>query len=334
MKFSTIAVLAMVSSTEAIRIGQMEEPKAAAAAEPKAAAAAPAEAAPEKKAEAAPAEAAPEKKAEAAPAEEKKAPVADAAAAGEAKAADAAKAAKGEKKADAAAAGGADGKEGPTKAEEVKPTPGGFDHPKQNFESEPAISDQIGGTIQSKPGQGISTHNPNSPGTAGDHATGSVISTASPAEEKQADNEAKAEKKSEKKAKEPEKTAEESAKEDAAPPKKEEKKEAKAEAPAAKDAAAPAKADAAPAKEGAAAPAEAPKAAALVQLEYYGDLKRDKNGDTGNCDPSLEVSQKQMDIELDYFSRTFDEKRYRNAKIIYNALLDKGDHPRVSVHTW
>ena len=82
------------------------------------------------------------------------------------------------------------------------------------------------------------------------------------------------------------------------------------------------------------APAVTPQAASLVQTEYYGDLKRDKNGDTGNCDPSLEISQKQMDIELDYFSRTFDEKRYRNAKIIYNALLEKGQHPRVSVHTW
>ena len=41
-----------------------------------------------------------------------------------------------------------------------------------------------------------------------------------------------------------------------------------------------------------------------------------------------------MDIELDFFSRTFDDKRYKNAKIIYDALLAKGEKPRVSVHTW
>ena len=41
-----------------------------------------------------------------------------------------------------------------------------------------------------------------------------------------------------------------------------------------------------------------------------------------------------MDIELDFFSRTFDQKRYRNARIIYDAHLAKGQHPRVSIHTW
>ena len=66
---------------------------------------------------------------------------------------------------------------------------------------------------------------------------------------------------------------------------------------------------------------EEKKEAALLQLE-------------DDCDPALDVSQKQLDIELDFFSRTFDEKRYRNAKLIYNELIKKGEHPRVSVHTW
>ena len=54
----------------------------------------------------------------------------------------------------------------------------------------------------------------------------------------------------------------------------------------------------------------------------------------GDCDPALDVSQKQLDIELDFFSRTFDQARYRNALVIYKALMEKGEHPRVSVHTW
>ena len=53
-----------------------------------------------------------------------------------------------------------------------------------------------------------------------------------------------------------------------------------------------------------------------------------------DCDPALDVSEKQLNIELDFFSRTFDEKRYRNARIIYDALLAKGEKPRVNIHTW
>ena len=41
-----------------------------------------------------------------------------------------------------------------------------------------------------------------------------------------------------------------------------------------------------------------------------------------------------MDIELDYFSRTFDKAHYDNAMDIYNELLKAGKKPRASVHTW
>ena len=41
-----------------------------------------------------------------------------------------------------------------------------------------------------------------------------------------------------------------------------------------------------------------------------------------------------MDIEVDYFSRKFDQKNYDNAMILYNELLKDGKHPRVAVHAW
>jgi len=65
----------------------------------------------------------------------------------------------------------------------------------------------------------------------------------------------------------------------------------------------------------------APAKAALIQLE-------------DPCEPALDVSQKQMDIELDAFSRTFDRKRYNQARIIYDELLKQGKKPRVAIHTW
>lgn len=104
--------------------------------------------------------------------------------------------------------------------------------------------------------------------------------------------------------------------------------DAKADDKAADAKAAPADAKAAPAeaKADAAAPAKAdaeaaPAKAALIQLE-------------DPCEPALDVSQKQMDIELDQFSRTFDRKRYNNARIIYDELLKQGKKPRVAIHTW
>ena len=38
------------------------------------------------------------------------------------------------------------------------------------------------------------------------------------------------------------------------------------------------------------------------------------------CEPALDVSEKQLYIELDYFSRSFDIKHYNNAVKIYNEL--------------
>jgi hypothetical protein len=55
---------------------------------------------------------------------------------------------------------------------------------------------------------------------------------------------------------------------------------------------------------------------------------------TGTCTPALDVSQAQLDVQLDYFSRSFDMVHYGNAMNIYNALIKKGEKPRVSVHTW
>ena len=56
---------------------------------------------------------------------------------------------------------------------------------------------------------------------------------------------------------------------------------------------------------------------------------------TGTCTPALDVSQAQLDVQLDYFSRSFDMVHYNNAMNIYNAMVAKGGlKPRVSVHTW
>ena len=52
------------------------------------------------------------------------------------------------------------------------------------------------------------------------------------------------------------------------------------------------------------------------------------------CDEALEVTQDSLNIELDYFSRSFDRKHYDNAMKIYDELKKLGQNPKVSVHTW
>merc|ERR1712139_146221 len=41
-----------------------------------------------------------------------------------------------------------------------------------------------------------------------------------------------------------------------------------------------------------------------------------------------------MNVELDYFSRTFDIVHYTNAMNIYAELVKKGQTPKCSVHSW
>ena len=52
------------------------------------------------------------------------------------------------------------------------------------------------------------------------------------------------------------------------------------------------------------------------------------------CTEALEVSEEQLNIELDYFSRNFDIKHYNNAMKIYGELAKEGKHPSLAVHTW
>ena len=55
----------------------------------------------------------------------------------------------------------------------------------------------------------------------------------------------------------------------------------------------------------------------------------------GDCPKDgFELSQKTIDVELDYFSRNFDKRHYNNAMAVYNELLKKGQEPEVKVHTW
>merc|ERR1712153_278897 len=52
------------------------------------------------------------------------------------------------------------------------------------------------------------------------------------------------------------------------------------------------------------------------------------------CPLPLALTQEQLDIELDFFSRKFDKQHYNNAISIYKALKKAGKDPKVSVHTW
>ena len=54
-----------------------------------------------------------------------------------------------------------------------------------------------------------------------------------------------------------------------------------------------------------------------------------------NCEPAIDVSQKQLDIELDKFQRGFDKNHYKRAMMIYNEMrANQGLNPQVRVNTW
>ena len=56
---------------------------------------------------------------------------------------------------------------------------------------------------------------------------------------------------------------------------------------------------------------------------------------TAGCEPAIDVSVKQLNIELDYFSRSFDRKHYKKAMQIYKELKKNFKiSPKVSIHTW
>merc|ERR1712147_11221 len=53
------------------------------------------------------------------------------------------------------------------------------------------------------------------------------------------------------------------------------------------------------------------------------------------CEPAIDVSQEQLDKEIDLFSRTFDQKHYDTAMLIYNEMRKhQGLNPHIRVHTW
>ena len=56
--------------------------------------------------------------------------------------------------------------------------------------------------------------------------------------------------------------------------------------------------------------------------------------ETGTCIAALDISQKELDVQLDYFSRSFSKIHYDNAMAIYGELLKGGQKPRLSAHTW
>merc|ERR1712159_764264 len=52
------------------------------------------------------------------------------------------------------------------------------------------------------------------------------------------------------------------------------------------------------------------------------------------CEPALDVSETELYIQLDYFSRRLDKKYYDNAMKIYAELKKDGLNPRLFVNTW
>ena len=52
------------------------------------------------------------------------------------------------------------------------------------------------------------------------------------------------------------------------------------------------------------------------------------------CEPAIDVSQEQLEKDLDKFSRTFDKKNYKHAMLVYAELKKQGLNPKVDVHTW
>jgi len=55
------------------------------------------------------------------------------------------------------------------------------------------------------------------------------------------------------------------------------------------------------------------------------------------CNDALPITQAQLDIELDYFSRCFDKHHYYNAMNIYAEMKKQGKDPKTGatgVHTW
>jgi hypothetical protein len=55
------------------------------------------------------------------------------------------------------------------------------------------------------------------------------------------------------------------------------------------------------------------------------------------CADPLDITQKELDVQLDYFSRNFDKFHYENAMNIYAEMKKKGQDPvtgESGVHTW
>ena len=67
----------------------------------------------------------------------------------------------------------------------------------------------------------------------------------------------------------------------------------------------------------------------LIAVSYAIQLDQNKP-----CEPALEMSNKEMAKQMDLFSRTFDEKYYKNAIKIYEANKGKPGAKVPQVTTW
>ena len=69
----------------------------------------------------------------------------------------------------------------------------------------------------------------------------------------------------------------------------------------------------------------------LTQAINHKDIKQIL---PGSCDEALDVSEEELGIQLDYFSRRLDIKYYDNAMKIYAELKKMGKDPKVAIHTY
>ena len=72
----------------------------------------------------------------------------------------------------------------------------------------------------------------------------------------------------------------------------------------------------------------------MAALGYFAQATTINQLSAEPCEPALDVSLAQLNIELDYFSRSFDVKHYDQAMAIYKELKADGLNPPVSVHTY
>ena len=56
--------------------------------------------------------------------------------------------------------------------------------------------------------------------------------------------------------------------------------------------------------------------------------------ETHSCANPMEITEENLNHEMDYFSRNFNKEHYTAAMQIYSELKKQGKDPQLNVHTW